>query len=382
MTDNVIVRITVDNLAPANGTFLTPFWFGFHDGGFDQLDAGSAASMGIERLAEDGVFTVLGGELFASGAGTVATAVFGAGGPIAVGEQASRLLVLDPDALSSQFVSYASMIIPSNDAFVANDDPLEHRIFDTNGDFLGADFTVLGSEVWDAGTEVNTEIPEETAFFGQTVPDTGVVEGGVIVLHPGFIPDGPILSTPMFAGADFTQPGYEVARIRIELVEGGIGGTANADTLDGNRADEIYLAGGGDDVVFARNGADVVEGEAGNDLLRGGGGNDMLIGGMGDDTLRGGAGDDTLGGGAGDDRLVGGDGSDVFVFATDGGHDVVVDFGAGDALDLAAFDFADIAAALATADQTAAGVRFDFGTGSVLVRGTTIADFTMDNVLV
>ena len=32
------LRVTVDNLAPINGNFLTPVWVGFHDGSFDIYD--------------------------------------------------------------------------------------------------------------------------------------------------------------------------------------------------------------------------------------------------------------------------------------------------------------------------------------------------------
>ncbi len=93
------------------------------------------------------------------------------------------------------------MIIPSNDAFVANGNPLAFPIFDSAGGFLGADFTVLGSQVLDAGTEVNDELPMNTAFFGQKAPDVGVPQGGVVSLHPGFLPPsaGRILADPRFA---------------------------------------------------------------------------------------------------------------------------------------------------------------------------------------
>ena len=116
------------------------------------------------------------------------------------------------------------MVLPSNDAFVANGNAIEHAIFDADGNFVGAEFVILGSAVLDAGTEVNDELPENTAFLGQMAPDTGVVEGGVIGAHPGFIgspgvPGTPsILGDPMFANADFTQSGYEIARITIAAV--------------------------------------------------------------------------------------------------------------------------------------------------------------------
>ena len=38
------VTVTIENLAPANGGFLTPVWVGFHDGGFDLYDRGAAIS--------------------------------------------------------------------------------------------------------------------------------------------------------------------------------------------------------------------------------------------------------------------------------------------------------------------------------------------------
>ncbi len=78
------------------------------------------------------------------------------------------------------------MVLPSNDIFVANDDQREHLVFDRRDRFRGADFIITGDEVLDAGTEVNDEIPENTAFFGQSVPDTGVEENGAIGISEGF----------------------------------------------------------------------------------------------------------------------------------------------------------------------------------------------------
>ena len=78
------------------------------------------------------------------------------------------------------------MIIPSNDAFIASPgDPTALRIFDAYGNFLGGTFDVQGSDVMDAGTEVNTE--RDAAFLNQTGPNTGQTENGVVALHPGFI---------------------------------------------------------------------------------------------------------------------------------------------------------------------------------------------------
>jgi hypothetical protein len=112
------------------------------------------------------------------------------------------------------------MIVPSNDAFIANGNPMFFQVFDMMGGFLGGSFIVSGGMVLDAGTEVNDEIPMNTAFFGQTTPNTGTTQNGVVMIHPGFLPPGSggILDDPMFANANFKAMGYQIAEITIEAV--------------------------------------------------------------------------------------------------------------------------------------------------------------------
>lgn len=216
------LRITIDNLAPTNGTALTPIWFGFHDGSFDLYDRGEVVTAGLESLAEDGNVAILNEEFLASSGGSVQGAITGPAGipgPIDAGESTIFTVAVDAKAASSRYFSYASMLLPSNDFFIANGNPLAHRIFDDAGNFLGADFIETGADVLDAGTEVNDELAANTAFFGQQTPNTGVTEGGVVQAASGFIPGGPILSSSLFANADFTASGYNVARFRVELVD-------------------------------------------------------------------------------------------------------------------------------------------------------------------
>lgn len=212
------IRVTVESLTPDGGTFLTPVWTGFHDGSFDIYNRGEEASLGLERIAEDGDFSTLSAEFLASGAGTIDGAVFG-DPVIAPATRATATFELDETLASSRYFSYASMVLPSNDAFVANGNPLEHQIIDDDGNFIGADFIVAGSEVLDAGTEINDEAESPTAFFGQTAPNTGTTEGGTVQAHPGFILKGPILSSDRFANADFTTEGYNVARITVAEID-------------------------------------------------------------------------------------------------------------------------------------------------------------------
>ncbi|MEM7793700.1 MAG: spondin domain-containing protein [Cyanobacteria bacterium P01_C01_bin.118] len=223
------LRVTVENLAPINGGFLTPAWVGFHDGTFDLYNRNESLDgfPGLESLVEDGDTAQLTDAFAAEEPSGVQTTLLSDNiPPLEVGEVTSFTLDVDPS--TNQYFSYASMVIPSNDAFIANGNPLAHEIFDDEGNFLGADFIVLGSEVLDGGTEVNDELPFSTAFLGQQAPNTGTDENGVVTEHPG-LTVGTILGTtdssalnglPLnFTGADFTAPGYEVARFRVELVE-------------------------------------------------------------------------------------------------------------------------------------------------------------------
>ncbi|MFT5200315.1 MAG: hypothetical protein ACI87O_002991, partial [Planctomycetota bacterium] len=212
------VTVIVQNRAPSLGTLQTPLWVAFHDGTFDLYDSGVAASAPLERLAEDGDAATLNTDFSTSMAGTVVSLIPGiqTPGPIAPGETTAATFRLDPMNLNNGFFSWASMILPSNDAFAANADPLAHAVFDGMGAFVGADFTVAAASARDAGTEINDEVPANTAFFGQMVADSGTVEGGVIGAHPGYLAAGMggILDDAMFANADFANTaGYEFMRI-------------------------------------------------------------------------------------------------------------------------------------------------------------------------
>ncbi|WP_373529851.1 spondin domain-containing protein [Nostoc sp.] len=219
---SVTLKVSIQNLAPDKGTFLTPLWVGLHNGKFEIYDKGkSLANPKLESLVEDGLTEPFSKFFSESGSGVVQGTIFGGPArpiaPIAPGQTASVTLTVDKSSIStSQYFSYATMVIPSNDAFIANDNPLQYKIFDECGNFIPTSFVVTGAEVNDAGTEVNDENPTNTAFFGQMTPNTGVPEKGVVLKHPGFIPKGPILSDPRFVNADFTATGYKIARITIE----------------------------------------------------------------------------------------------------------------------------------------------------------------------
>jgi len=302
--DLVEVTITVENLSPENGTALTPLWFGLHDGDFDTYDRGRSVSDGLESLAEDGDTADISGEFLASGTGFADGTVTGDDGAtpgiIDVGETTSLTFTVDRSLASSRYLNYASMVLPSNDAFVANGNPMAHQIFDADGNFTGADFVISGDEVLDAGTEVNDEAADSTAFFGQSAPNTGETENGVVGVHPGFEPEGRILSSAEFANADFTADSFDLARITVT--------TEDLPT------------------VITEDSAQSVEPSR---LIQGTENSDRLLGGANADYLSGGAGDDFLDGAEGRTIYNGGAGSDTFVIHNDAAIDWVQDFELG-----------------------------------------------------
>ena len=123
----------------------------------------------------------------------------------------------DPASPIDRYFTYASMVIPSNDAFIGNGNPVSRPVFDAAGQFVGGSWIVAGDQVKDAGSEQNDELPANTAFFGQTAANTGAAQNGVVAAHAGFKAKGSggILDAPMFAGADFKAANYQLARITL-----------------------------------------------------------------------------------------------------------------------------------------------------------------------
>lgn len=204
--------ITVENLSPRLGTCQSPVWIGIQSrGAFDIYDLNEPAAPFLESIAEDGATALISRAFLASPApeadGTAGSANF------CSGEKVSFRFRLRARRGTTFYLSYASMVLPSNDAFVANGNPLEHKFIDPNGRLVLKPFVVKGSEVLDAGTEVNDEIPENTAMLGQMEPNTGYDEFGVVSRHPGFMQRGNILSAPDHVNADFTRRGFNMIRV-------------------------------------------------------------------------------------------------------------------------------------------------------------------------
>ncbi|MEL6242262.1 MAG: spondin domain-containing protein [Pseudomonadota bacterium] len=171
------LNITVTNNQPAGGFSITPLYLGFHNDQFDAFNAGEAASPGVEEIAETGMAGVVAGERLAAdpnSQGLVIASPTGAP-PIQPGESESAQITLNPtDAL---FLTFLSMVLPSNDTFIGSDDPIQ--LFDSSGNFLGDQIIeVTREQTYDAGTEVNGLTG--AAFLANEDISLGDAENGII----------------------------------------------------------------------------------------------------------------------------------------------------------------------------------------------------------
>ena len=181
------LKVTVTNIQPSDGFFVTPVWTGFHDGGFDVFDPGGMSSTSLEALAEDGIVSGLRGDFASFGSGIDGVLA----GPAGFGSGASQPPVLDPGESSSlvfdvdsanRYLSFATMVIPSNDGFLGNGDATGIEVFDTAGQFSFTGPLTLGLDVlWDAGTELNDEMGAAFSALG----GSGTTEANPIAIHEG-----------------------------------------------------------------------------------------------------------------------------------------------------------------------------------------------------
>ena len=176
-------NVTFTNTAPIGGTYVTPAWVGFHDGTFDVFDSGAAASPRLEAVAEDGNTGPLSASFAGSGVdGTVGVA------PIAPGDSYTSVFDLSNDG-SNDYLSLASMVLPSGDFFIGNGNPLAYSVADLLDGTVSSVTFVLAT-VYDAGTEVNdfnTSAGNPLLGFGggQGGPNQGANEGGFVTLASG-----------------------------------------------------------------------------------------------------------------------------------------------------------------------------------------------------
>jgi len=203
--------------------FLTPVWFGFHNGGFDLFNPGEAVSSSLEALAEDGITSGLTADFTAAPGvpGDIQGVVFGndsAPPPINPGETGTAFVTpINPAAY--QFFSFASMVIPSNDTFIGNSNPFAYQVFNSAGEINDASGTftiqIFGDQLYDAGTEENDALGAAFSAAGGVATDT---IDGVATLNPDL---SNFLNTSTAAGTtitDLIEPGELLATITVSVV--------------------------------------------------------------------------------------------------------------------------------------------------------------------
>ena len=177
----VDLRVSIENLAPANGVSLAPLRFGFGDGTFDAFTANQVAPLlGEPSLPTAPIVTIAeggsGSTWLPTFAATEPDAVIAStGGPVTPGATLSTVVSVDA---TNPFFTFAAMVVPSNDHFIGNEDPTAYRVLDADGNLILGSILQTGADVWDAGSE--TENPANAAFLVDGVNDLRENENGVV----------------------------------------------------------------------------------------------------------------------------------------------------------------------------------------------------------
>lgn len=175
----IIENVSADTAFP---TPLAPGVWAVHDSpGVLFLTDAPDPGDGLEALAEDGdpglLADSLSGRTGVTASGTFAVPEGAVDPSPAFPGGAYRFrITAGPEA---PYLSLATMIVQSNDLFIAPD-PVGLRLFDESGQPLGPGDRTAEMEIWDAGTEVN-EAPGAGPSQAprQSGPDRGETEGGV-----------------------------------------------------------------------------------------------------------------------------------------------------------------------------------------------------------
>lgn len=171
----LMLEVTVENLAPQNSITFAPLRVGFHNGTYDAFNNGEAAGEAIISVAEGGS----GDAWFPAFAAADPSATLGSvldGGPLLPGGSATVVFEIDPTL--NRFFTFAAMVVPSNDLFIGNDNPMQYELFDLSSNLSLSEITLFGRDIWDAGSEAAD--PANGAFVvggmnGLRTPENDVV---------------------------------------------------------------------------------------------------------------------------------------------------------------------------------------------------------------
>ncbi|WP_371194814.1 spondin domain-containing protein [Glaciecola sp. SC05] len=223
----VDITVTIENLAPQNSVAFAPLRLGFHSGTFDAFNINTPATAAIISVAEGGS----GSDWFPAFAAADPNAVLGtvaAGGPALPAANAG---VSNPfsatasntfrvDTSVNQFFTFANMVVPSNDLFLGNDNPI--KLFDDNGNLILDMIVQTGASIWDANSEVAD--PANGAFVvggnnGGRIAENGLVDFDLseLLAYDGFsTPAGYVFdSSTVNADTEIYRISFSAAQVDV-----------------------------------------------------------------------------------------------------------------------------------------------------------------------
>ncbi len=168
-----VVTVTITNLAAANSISFAGTHLGFHSGAFDAFNIGTTAGAGIVSVAEGGVGTQWQADFAAADPTATRGLIAGALTP---GQSRSQSFVVN--AGLNKFFTFATMVLPSNDFFLGNDNPTGFRLFDDAGNLMINSITQTSSQIWDAGSEAFSIAG--AAFLVNGVNDVRTPQNGLV----------------------------------------------------------------------------------------------------------------------------------------------------------------------------------------------------------
>ncbi|MEW8027203.1 MAG: spondin domain-containing protein [Candidatus Thiodiazotropha sp.] len=202
-TARVSYELKVTNLTAAQP--LSPLAVVVHDSSYGMWSVGSSASNGLEQLSEGGDNT----ELLSEAADNSVVTMSG-GGVIAPGQ--SESLIIEADETSDLALSFATMLVNTNDAFTGL------NAIDVSGMAAGSSRQLL-IRAYDAGTEANSEqastVPGPAAGgegYNPTRDDRDSVGG-----HPGVVThDDGLSGSALNESHRFDNPVAQVTITRMQ----------------------------------------------------------------------------------------------------------------------------------------------------------------------
>lgn len=211
-------QFSVVNNQPSGGFAITPVWFGLSNGSFSAFSTGqNLTGTPYQAMAELGSASALTSAF--NGVGPQITVGGAPLGPAGTGHPSGAVGTLDiANPSANQFLNYASMVVPSNAFFFGNDSDHQVRLFNNAGQLIDAGgnvtlsrtIQIFGSQVWDAGTEVNN-IDFGAAFIvGDNASDHVAASGTAQLVFGGVIDDSSYLSS---INGKATPYGYNISHV-------------------------------------------------------------------------------------------------------------------------------------------------------------------------